>query len=334
MKKVWVSLLICGVMVVGGWKTGNAALLDGLMTGVEETLAERLAEKGEKLKIGNFYTSEKPNAHGPIGMMGDHTHDKGEFMFTYRYMNMDMDGNRDGTNNVSARDIVSPTGGGFIVTPTDMKMQMHMFSGMYGVNNTLTVMVMVPYIINSMNHLTRMGTKFKTESEGVGDVKLTSLWRLYAFEAPSIGAHRFHLNVGLSFPTGSFKKKDDTPNGKLRLPYPMQLGSGTVDALPGLTYGGEMGDATWGFQALGTIRIGRNSAGYSKGNAYQLNLFGSYAWSRWVSTSLRLNWSEWGNYDGRDTDIRPHPVIAPEDFISTADPNRRAGERLDLLPWY
>jgi len=29
-------------------------------------------------------------AHGPIGTMGNHTHNFGEFMFSYRYMNMFM----------------------------------------------------------------------------------------------------------------------------------------------------------------------------------------------------------------------------------------------------
>lgn len=327
--KSWLVLLICAVVGLGGLKPVEAAILDGWLDGFEEYLGERLAKKNETLKLGRFYSAGKPNAHGPIGTMGDHTHDEGEIMFTYRYMNMEMDGNRDGTNNVSAGTVVSPTGGGFIVTPTDMRMQMHMFSGMYGVNDTLTVMVMVPYLKNSMNHLTRAGVRFRTETEGVGDVKVTTLWRLYAFEAPSIGVHRFHANLGLSLPTGSITERDITPTGGARLPYPMQLGSGTVDAMPGITYGGEMGNAAWGFQALGTIRIGRNTEGYSKGDAYQLNLFGSYAWSNWISTSVRFSWHDWSNYNGRDKGIEAH--TAPT-FVPTADPNRRGGERLDFLP--
>ena len=45
----------------------------------------------------------RPDAHAPIGVMGDHTHDKGEWMLSYRYMYMNMTGNRVGTDSVSAR---------------------------------------------------------------------------------------------------------------------------------------------------------------------------------------------------------------------------------------
>ena len=34
--------------------------------------------------------------HGPIGVMGEHVHGKGEFMVSYRFMRMDMAGSRIG----------------------------------------------------------------------------------------------------------------------------------------------------------------------------------------------------------------------------------------------
>ena len=43
----------------------------------------------------------RPDAHAPIGVMGDHLHKKGEFMLSYRFMNMKMEDNRDGTNDLS-----------------------------------------------------------------------------------------------------------------------------------------------------------------------------------------------------------------------------------------
>lgn len=54
----------------------------------------------------------------------------------------------------------------------------------------------------------------------------------------------------------------------------MRLGSGTVDLLPGLTYTGALDDVSWGFQALGTVRIGYNQQGYKEGNRYQVNTWG------------------------------------------------------------
>ena len=43
-----------------------------------------------------FADSAQPDDHAPIGVMADHQHQKGEWMISYRYMGMAMDGNRDG----------------------------------------------------------------------------------------------------------------------------------------------------------------------------------------------------------------------------------------------
>ena len=68
------------------------------------------------------------------------------------------------------------------------------------------------------------------------------------------GVHHLHANVGLSFPTGSINERDKNPmsmGNNVRLPYPMQNGSGTYDFLPGLTYIGKQEVWSWGAQASG-----------------------------------------------------------------------------------
>src|SRR5882724_12256296 len=90
-----------------------------------------------------------------------------------------------------------------------------------------------------MNHVTRDGFRFTETSEGLGDLQLRGLYTVYAREG---FRHRFLLNAGISIPTGSIDEKDFGPDrslGRARLEYPMQLGSGTVDLLPGLTYLGQ-----------------------------------------------------------------------------------------------
>ncbi len=310
-----------------------------MLDGVEESIAEGLAEKGEKLTTGNFYTDDKPNAHAPIGMMGDHTHEAGEIMFSYRLMHMFMEGTRIGTDSASndvARDYGKTvfssafpdhqcvTGhdcrvAGYRVLPESMRMWMHMFGFMYGWNDTVTLTLMVPYLQNSMKHVMNDGTKFTTSSEGFGDLRFGSLWRLWAVEAPSLGAHRFHMNLSLSVPTGSIEPTDVAPVAhdgsprEIRLPYPMHLGSGTVDFYPGITYGGEMGRASWGIQALGTLRLGRNSNDFSKGDAYTINVHGAYeVIENTLSSSVRLSWNHWEAYDGFDSQInRQHICHRP-----------------------
>ena len=45
----------------------------------------------------------RPDSHAPIGVMGDHLMREGEIMVSYRYMYMDMEGNRTGTNRVNVQ---------------------------------------------------------------------------------------------------------------------------------------------------------------------------------------------------------------------------------------
>lgn len=322
------GLIVGSFGIVCALPLSEAALLDGLMGGVEESLAKRAEEKGERLVIGNFYQAERPDSHAPIGVMQDHTHNKGEFMFTYRYMQMFMDQNRDGTNNLSTSDVLNA----YVIAPLQMTTQKHIFSAMYGLNDTVTLMAMLPYVMKSMDLENRAGTKFITNASGFGDTKLAALWRLYAFETPSLGAHRFHLNTGISLPTGDIHPTDNTPLGNNSLlPYPMRLGSGTVDLLPGLTYTGVYNDVTWGFQALGTVRLGQNQQGYTEGNRYLLNTWGGYQWAEWISTSVRFNWQQWGNIKGKDGQLQTTVGPANIPLVQTAEPNLQGGKRLDVL---
>ena len=318
-QKPAVLVAFISILVTGQGQAG-AALLDGFLGPVERSLAERVEKKGERLILGNFYTPERPDSHGPIGVMQDHTHNEGEFMMSFRYMHMDMDENRTGTTTLSNAQVL----GQFPIAPTDMATHMYMFSAMYGFNQTVTLMAMLPYVEKSMNHVTRPGGQFQTESGGFGDVKLATLWRLWAVEAPSIGTHRFHLNLGVSLPTGDLQPLDGTPMGVQVLPYPMRLGSGTVDFLPGITYTGQTPDYSWGLQALGTHRIGSNKFGYSLGNNYNITSWVARRWTDWISTSVRFNYRWWDDFSGADA--RLNPAMVP-----TADPLRRGGQRLDIM---
>jgi len=330
---IFVFFVFC--MTWAGTQGAQAALLDGLLDDVEESLAEGLSKEGEKLTTGNFYTDDKPNAHAPIGMMGDHTHEAGEVMFSYRLMHMFMEGNRYGTDRLTADEVTmmgQPVPSGYLVAPESMRMWMHMFGFMYGWNDTVTLTLMVPYLNNSMNHVMRNGRKFTTRSEGFGDIRFGSLWRLWAAEAPSIGAHRFHFNLSLSVPTGSIEPTDRTPMGNIRLPYPMHLGSGTFDLYPGITYSGEMGHASWGIQAIGTLRAGRNSNDFSKGDAYVVNVHGAYeVIENTLSSSVRLSWNHWEAYDGMDPAIRTNHPMNRMRIVQTAFPALLGGQRLDIL---
>ena len=254
-----------------------------------------------------------------MGITGiHHTHDAGEWMVGYSFMAMGMDGNLDGTNSRGKDDIFAQ---GFIVAPTEMYMEMHMLNVMYGVTDELTLMLMVPYHRKSMDHVRMDGVKFTTRTRGIGDISLSGLYSLYRDET-----HRLIGIAGLSFPSGSIDETDTLPApGNLqRLPYPMQLGSGTWDFKLGATYLGQVPNLTWGAHSSGLIHAGENKHDYRLGNTYEVTGWGARKINDWSSGSLRLKWSQWFNIHGAD------PALNPA-MVPTADPNRRAGRRLDVL---
>ncbi len=263
----------------------------------------------------------RPDSHAPLGVMGDHTHSKGEVMLSYRYMRMEMSGNLDGTTRLTPEEVLTQ----FQVTPLRMTTEMHMFGAMYAPSNKLTLMVMAPYVFKRMDHLTRMGTNFTTRSQGFGDFRLSGLYKMLDQDH-----QRVHFNAGISFPTGSISERDTTPAGPNQvLPYPMQIGSGTFDLMPGITYLGQTGSWSWGAQGMGTIRLGRNAQNYRLGNQLSMTAWGAKKWSKSISTSLRLKGRILGNNTGEDPRLAPGNQLTPP-LIPTVDPDLRGGSRVDL----
>ncbi len=265
----------------------------------------------------------RPDSHAPIGVSGDHLMRDGEFMLTYRLMSMDMEGNQTDTDRVDA-----PLPG-YMVSPLSMDMEMHMIGAMYGLSDKLTLMAMVPYTSISMDLLRHMpmpnGLEFTTESSGIGDVKLAATYGLFVKPGSD-----FLFNFTISVPTGSIDEVDDlptmpTPTSNAHLPYPMQLGSGTWDFTPGLTYVQTYDNWSWGAQGLYIFRVGENDNGYTLGDKFDVTAWAAKQVAKSTSLSFRLKLSDWDNIDGADTKLLPMPTVP------TKDPDLRGGTRVDAL---
>ncbi len=285
------------------------------------------------------HVHDRPDSHAPVGVMGDHLMEKGEWMASYRFMNMKMDGMRSGTSDLSPDQVAAlpnALGGesmrmGFLpdgtprimtvpsdyrIAPLEMDMDMHMFGLMYGVSHDITAMVMINYIEKEMLLRTYMGPTgtnvvgdFTGKTSGLGDTTVSALFRL-----TDEGDHNFHLNLGLSLPTGSITESGSVlppfsgmmgtvPGERVsidRLAYPMQLGSGTVDFMPGFTYTARSNDVSWGAQMMATLRFYDNKENYRLGNVYEGSAWLARQWASWVSTSARIAAKSEGSIKGRD----------------------------------
>lgn len=251
-----------------------------------------------------------------------HTHDQGEWMVGYKYMGMGMDGIRDGTRARTDGQVLAQ---GYMVTPTDMYMEMHMLSVMYGVTDRISLMAMVPYQRKTMGHIRMDGVRFNTKSRGIGDISLSALVSIF-----KNSNHRLIGIGGIRFPTGSIDETDFLPGMMMgpatsqRLPYPMQLGSGSFDVKLGSTYIGQVEGWSWGVHSSGIVRTHENKHDYRLGNEYEVSAWGAAKIFDWASTSLQLKWGEWFDITGADPRLNAG-------MVPTADPELRAGQRIDLL---
>lgn len=255
------------------------------------------------LNAQDNWTSGRPDGHAPISVMGDHTHGKGDWMFSYRFMSMNMDGMRSGASNLSTEDVLVE----YMITPENMIMNMHMLGVMYAVSNNLTLMAMSNFTSIDMDLTTRMNVDFKTKSAGIGDLKLSGLYKFLDKKG-----QRMHANLGVSIPLGSIKTKNETPmsgGADIILPYPMQIGSGTWDILPGITYLTQKGNISWGGQVSATWRLGKNDRDYSWGDKGTALGWFAYKTTDWLSISAKVSGSVSEKISGSDSAL--NPAMAP-----------------------
>jgi hypothetical protein len=254
------------------------------------------------------WTSARPDGHAPISVMGDHMHKMGEWMVSYRYMTMDMEGLMKGSNSVAPTMMAT----GFMpnMLPTEMTMDMHMFGTMYAISNKWTLMGMLNYLDNEMSM--PMG---KMDSSGLGDIKVAGLYDLAQWN----DGRRVHLKLGLSLPTGSIDEKDSMSR---ILGYGMQLGSGTYDLEPAITYLGQTENYSYGAQLGGILRIGDNDQGYTFGNKFEATVWGARKISDSLSASAKFDYSTQSYIDGSDSRLDARNMMMASPGFQTTSQGR------------
>lgn len=238
----------------------------------------------------------------PAGVMYSHMlPNADDIMVGYRYMYGRKAGDvLHGTNSVSDLEVVGKGCRDEIqcrfIQPY-MEMSMHMLNIMYAPTDWLNLMIMPTFVEMEMNLRDLNGRPPPVEgvhehtgigghaTGGVGDTVLSALFKLY--DQPG---HHLHLGLGVSAPTGDvdleFRRIAREEGGIVH--FAMQLGSGTWDFLPNLTYTGEYKNWSWGAQIKGEVRMqAQNESGYRLGNELQSSVWGSYKLTDWLSGSIR-----------------------------------------------
>ncbi len=270
-----------------------------------------------------------------------HSHEKGMWMLEYRFMRMNMGGLLDGTSSVDSRDISGALPGAppvinparsYLMSPTQMQMDMHMLMLMYGLTDRLSLMAMANYRDNRMDmvmHMPMLDMFGTMETSGLGDSLLGGMLSIN---------NQWTTSLSLGLPTGKIDNTVDmtmrginpvtgmpmsVTNTGIYASYPMQLGSGTYDLIPGITYKASSTKLGWGAQANYILRLGENDNDYSLGDKFEVFAWGKYVLNPSFLVSSKLTFTDWGKIDGRD------PAIAAR-MSPAGDPEATGGTRVDL----
>jgi len=242
----------------------------------------------------------------PAGVMISHIHEKGQWMFSYRYMNMAMKNTLVG-NNIVSDDYVYNS---YLMSSDFMTMHMHMGMAMYGISNRLTAMGMFHYNQTSMEmkmiettahaHHSSDHGDMNMKTSGFSDIKLHLLYGLI-----NLKKHHMLTSLGVSAPVGNINIRGEAESmyPQQRLPYVMQLGSGTWDFIPTINYLHKKSNLTLSTQASAILRSGYNNVGYKWGNEYSLTIWGAFKWSKLFDSSLRLEGISSGQLKGMDNTL-------------------------------
>jgi hypothetical protein len=297
-----------------------------------------------------------------------HTHPEGMWMFNVKWMHNQKDGLQAGNNPVPTSHVGPayyppsvfgdaaangdpskpslPSKYPYMMIPTHMTMDMFMFMGMYGVTDRLTLMGMLNYANMDMPMLMDMGNQpgqwnmgyhsvsgvAPMNTGGLGDTEVDAIYTIHDSE---LG----HLlgTLGLSIPTGSTTKKIDMMGWAFRAPYDMQLGSGTVDLKPALTYMWTTDDGLWnlGGQASGIVHMGTNH-GWAYGNSFKFSTWGQRAFGD-ATTWIRLAFTDTAKIRGEDPKISCLNMSCDPNNVwmwaptPDADPNNYGGQILNAF---
>lgn len=275
------------------------------------------------------------HVHGPAGVMFDHMLERpGDWMLGYRYMWNSQSGDiLHGVDPVADKTMVANAcqGKPCYVAPSNMHMHMHMLDLMYAPTHWLTLMVMPQYVdmamdmrplggapdLGSADPLTAaavMHAYHTHQTGGIGDTGMYALFKL--FDVPG---HHVHATMGFTAPTGDVGLQLRNTHGVSIgfIHYGMQLGSGTWDFRPSLTYTGRAdGGWSWGAQFSGTHRLqDENSSGFAFGDVFQATAWGSYELLDWLSASVRGVYTTQGALSGAYNST--HVPIGPMDYANS-----------------
>lgn len=260
---------------------------------------------------GSMFTPSRADGVPPLGTsrFGNYIIDNGDWSFFYRFNYSSKKDLSESDDDVSLQDVFAR---GFKVAPTEEDQYENIIGLSYSPIDRLTLQLSwVAYKEFDRDYVAKNGASFNMKNDGVGDLSVFGYWR-----ALRQGRNQVYLQGGFSFPTAKVDEDDDTPFGNKRLPYDMQLGSGTVDFLPAVVYIGQAQYFSWGANLSATLHIAENSEDWRPGQKGEFNLWFAGTPSPAFSIFGRFGGEVFGEINGSDSALDPlfDPSNVPDSY--------------------
>lgn len=240
------------------------------------------------------WSSKRPDAAPPFGVLTAQMLAKGEFQLTYRYHQANAKGVWYGSDSLYYADATDY----FPVVPLVRRNKASGLTLAFAPTDGVTLMATMDYA-KSYREYAYQDTSYNNEAGyELGDLQVTGLFSVY-----DKGAYRARVELGGIAPTGTYDVRQNVNGTSVRLPYDMRPGSGVFGVVSGLTLEAQNEVGTVGAQAEGTFRFGRNDLDYSPGNEYGINTWASYRINDFFAVSARGHYVKWESIRGADPNL-------------------------------
>ncbi len=152
----------------------------------------------------------------------------------------------------------------------DLTVQLVTTRVVFGLNENTTLALTIPYVSKRLEGTNPVsGTRETLNSDGLGDVPITGKYRF--FQETGLGETTEAAAIfGLKLPTG----RTNVSDGGMRLPQPLQPGSGSLDAILGGAF--TRVDGRWLLNSDLLGKFNSEADDYRFGNTYRFDVGGQF----------------------------------------------------------
>lgn len=257
------------------------------------------------------WSSNRPDAQAPLGVMGERVLEQGHFELTYKFTQM----NSRGVWYVSDSLPIATTLKLYSVAPATLSKQTHTVMAAFGLAPDLTILGTAEFSVYDREQYTAT-SYFVTTAQALGDITATAIYQVYAS-----GPFRMTVSGGVVLPVGEARTwactpfatgcvEDDSTTPHSALPYDMRPGGGTFAVMPGISGEVQNEHGSLGAQFKGRINIGSKSvdpfgavaadSSFTYGDVYEANGWAAYRFNDVISISAGIRWQTWGKIEGGD----------------------------------